>query len=206
MGRSMASAAFAAAAALVSFAPAANAVPYTFNAAAGDITASGILDVVGGQAIDGTGTVSWTSAGGGSDSLTLLTLSNPLAQPCCGAVPAGQLNGVFTGGNFNGDTVFPVDGLGLVFIVGTPGAGSSSTGIHAGGFNIWYNGGTSYTLYLSSPYDGQTGTATFTECTDCAPSPSATPLPAALPLFATGLGALGFLGFRRKRKAARLVA
>ena len=30
---------------------------------------------------------------------------------------------------------------------------------------------------------------------------SATPLPAALPLFATGLGALGVLGWRRKRKA-----
>jgi hypothetical protein len=33
-------------------------------------------------------------------------------------------------------------------------------------------------------------------------SVSATPLPAALPLFATGLGALGLLGWRRKRKAA----
>jgi hypothetical protein len=30
---------------------------------------------------------------------------------------------------------------------------------------------------------------------------SATPLPAALPLFASGLGALGLLGWRRKRKA-----
>ena len=30
-----------------------------------------------------------------------------------------------------------------------------------------------------------------------------TPLPAALPLFGTGLGALGLLGWRRKRKAAR---
>ena len=28
------------------------------------------------------------------------------------------------------------------------------------------------------------------------------PLPAALPLFATGLGALGLLGWRRKRRAA----
>jgi hypothetical protein len=33
-------------------------------------------------------------------------------------------------------------------------------------------------------------------------STSATPLPAALPLFATGLGALGLLARRRKRKAA----
>jgi len=31
---------------------------------------------------------------------------------------------------------------------------------------------------------------------------SAVPLPAALPLFATGLGALGLLGWRRKKAAA----
>jgi hypothetical protein len=33
-----------------------------------------------------------------------------------------------------------------------------------------------------------------------------TPLPAALPLFATGLGALGLLGWRRKRKAQAVAA
>src|ERR1019366_3855344 len=38
------------------------------------------------------------------------------------------------------------------------------------------------------------------------PSTSATPLPAALPLFATGIGALGLLGWRRKRKNAALAA
>jgi hypothetical protein len=32
-------------------------------------------------------------------------------------------------------------------------------------------------------------------------TPTTTPLPAALPLFATGLGGLGLLGWRRKRKA-----
>ena len=31
---------------------------------------------------------------------------------------------------------------------------------------------------------------------------SVVPVPAALPLFATGLGVLGFAGWRRKRKAA----
>jgi hypothetical protein len=40
------------------------------------------------------------------------------------------------------------------------------------------------------------GTVTFTLDT--------TPLPAALPLFATGLGAIGLLGWRRKRKAQAL--
>ena len=34
------------------------------------------------------------------------------------------------------------------------------------------------------------------------PGQSATPLPATLPLFATGLGALGLLGWRRRRKQA----
>jgi len=37
-------------------------------------------------------------------------------------------------------------------------------------------------------------------------APNAVPLPAALPLFATGLGALGLLGWRRKKKAAALAA
>ena len=35
---------------------------------------------------------------------------------------------------------------------------------------------------------------------------SETPLPAALPLFVSGLGTLGVLGWRRKRKAAAVAA
>jgi len=37
-------------------------------------------------------------------------------------------------------------------------------------------------------------------------TPNAVPLPAALPLFVTGLGALGLFGWRRKKKAAALAA
>ena len=156
---------------------------YTFTAsatndgAAGDVTASGTLDVVGGQADNCIScTVSWTGLGGGSNSLTLLTFSNPLAQNIGG----GQLNGVFIGGNASGDTTFPVDGNGLVFIVGTPGPGSTSTGIKAAGFNIWWNGGTSYSLYLTTPYGYTAGAATFTETTGSG-NDSTTPLPATPP-------------------------
>jgi drug/metabolite transporter (DMT)-like permease len=38
------------------------------------------------------------------------------------------------------------------------------------------------------------------------PAASATPLPAALPLFATGFGAMGLFGWRRKRKGAAVAA
>ena len=37
-------------------------------------------------------------------------------------------------------------------------------------------------------------------------APSTTPLPATLPLFAAGVGALGFFGLRRKRRAAKAAA
>ncbi len=37
-------------------------------------------------------------------------------------------------------------------------------------------------------------------------TPNATPLPAALPLFASGGALLGFLGWRRKRKMAAAIA
>jgi hypothetical protein len=51
------------------------------------------------------------------------------------------------------------------------------------------------TLEISQGIDNVVGTAE-----------AATPLPAALPLFATGLGALGLLGWRRKKKSVALAA
>jgi hypothetical protein len=61
------------------------------------------------------------------------------------------------------------------------------------------------TVFLSTGTNGAggnvaTSTISFTSST------GAVPLPAALPLFATGLAALGVLGWRRKRKAAALAA
>jgi hypothetical protein len=53
---------------------------------------------------------------------------------------------------------------------------------------------------FSGFFVGTNDPVTFTPVTNT------TPLPAALPLFASGLGALGLLGWRRKRKASALAA
>jgi hypothetical protein len=43
------------------------------------------------------------------------------------------------------------------------------------------------------------------ESTDFTPGSPVTPIPTTLPLLATGLGAMGLLGWRRKRKAQAVV-
>jgi hypothetical protein len=57
--------------------------------------------------------------------------------------------------------------------------------------------------YGSSGYPDNTGSLLISVEAN---SLTTTPLPAALPLFATGLGAMGFFGWRRKRKATALAA
>ena len=55
-----------------------------------------------------------------------------------------------------------------------------------------------YTLYYDNGFQDASGTITSALAT--------TPLPAALPLFAGGLGALGLSGWRRKKKLAEVLA
>ena len=62
--------------------------------------------------------------------------------------------------------------------------------------NLYYN--TSQGEYYYVAIDNTTSSGTF--------SISPTPIPAALPVFASGLGAFGLLSLRRKRKAAALAA
>ena len=83
-----------------------------------------------------------------------------------------------------------------------------SGGLGHGAGRARFNGATEFQGF--SPSGGTVGLVTYfgpwgfssgTLDTVLTLTPVATPLPAALPLFATGLGALGLLGWRRKRKA-----
>jgi hypothetical protein len=65
---------------------------------------------------------------------------------------------------------------------------------------VGYSGGTILYIINEAGIREGSGFATLS------PEASATPLPAALPLFAGGLSALGLLGWRRKRKPAALAA
>ena len=134
-------------------------------------------------------------------------------------------NGTFTLSDFSSAVAWGTDGVTLDFtrqLVGqsTPGGpwgGDWYTGGDCSGcdFNLFNsnpsapngiepffmatNGGTGDPLQLYSFEPVSGSTCSLTEF--CA----ATPLPAALPLFVTGLGALGLFGWRRKRRAAAIV-
>jgi hypothetical protein len=139
-----------------------------------------------GSSFSGSGTITLSSTeettnnGGGYDA-TLMT---------------GEINSVGVTGPtsyFGSDNVvYPsattvVDGFGLGVLL----ANTDMIAIDPGGpYNVQYS-------VNNTTYTGETFTLTLV---------TATPLPAALPLFASGLGALGLFGWRRKRKNAAAVA
>ncbi len=120
-----------------------------------------------------------------------------------GLIPASQFT-VEVGGGTN---IAPTDN---VFYPSPPFFDSLGTGFYFSlvdqtdqklGGGIWYIGNGQYSLFIGDWLFYQNGGLNISAGID-----SQTPLPAALPMFATGLGALGLLGWRRKRKVAARAA
>ena len=200
MGKFMCSVALATA----FMAGAANATTFSFSFSAdgGLVTASGLLDVTAGQATGGTNlqVSAPVLPGPLPETMSLVTLSTPGVHDLGG----GNLSYRFGGGtDLIGDTTFPPDSNGLVFIINDA---------YHDGFNIWSQGGALFAGFFAGDTNPNTTPGILYQEYDggslaigSADLPS-TPLPAALPLFASGLGALGLLGWRRKRKGAGALA
>jgi PEP-CTERM motif-containing protein len=150
-----------------------------------ELTATLALDVVGGFAVSGGGTLQgpdWS----GSDALTLVTLSTPGVNDLGG----GALSYRFGGGtDLIGDTSLPISSNGLVFQV------SSIPDQHLG-FNIWSNGDGSFTGFLGgdATYEGFNGRL----------AAGGVPEPETWALLIAGAAMIGFA--TRRQRAARPLA
>jgi hypothetical protein len=183
----------------------AEAATYTYNFA-GDFgppafTATANLDVTGGQAQSGTGTITF---GSNTFDLTLITLTTDGGN--------GNYSGT-TGFRdnhgtdiFGGDTVVPVDPNGLIFaITNNPVRGQDALFAvsDAGGGNFSYLISGTLAGVFNVYYETATGPGGFSVT---GAAPGTTPLPAALPMFATGIAGIGFLRWRKKKNTTLTTA
>ncbi len=188
---------FVIAASIVSFAPAANAVSYTTSG----FSLSGLGDTIG----------------SGYDWLTGSAVTGTLSDP--GTIVLNNLQ--FTAGV---NAIVPHDYKGVYSIAETMTIGSTAQQIQipfnlsisysdtltvVGGATFSFlDGGTLWQVVVNGltlgPNPGGTMAGLLTaRVTD---PPSAAPLPAAFPLFASGLGAMGLFSWWRKRKSSAAAA
>jgi hypothetical protein len=159
-----------------------------FQFSSANITATFSIDMVGGQAVSGSGELSspyWA----GPAAMTLVTLSTTDVHDLGG----GSLSYRFGGGtDLIGDTAAPIDDSGLVFTVNT----NPNLDV---GFNLWSNNNGSYTGFIAgnSPaavqpiiYLGETGALT------------AVPETSTWAMMLAGFGGLGFAAFYRSRRSS----
>lgn len=159
------------------------------------IKASGTVDVVGGYAVSGSGALLDPNQGiNSSIAIALITAGSSPG----GVGPIGNSYGHFASG---GDQIFdnafntanlanPLTGDGLEFLA-TPFPNATNL---ATGFNLWGNGGGSFTGYVETPhnliYQVDAGTATF--------SVAAVPEPSTWAMMILGFFGVGFIAYRRK--------
>lgn len=193
-------------AALLAFAPAANAETILFDyvgrtgfpsgAPADGLVASGTLDVTGltphtvGTVISGTGTITAPFLdGGATETLTLLTFSTP------GVSPAGVgFSYPFGGGSLIGDTTYPLDTYGLLFFVSGPG----NTGFNLGSSENGGDADQGVVQGSNNNFYADVGNGVFTFA-------ATTPLPATWLMMLSGLVGLGFFAYRGKKEGSAAI-
>jgi hypothetical protein len=134
------------------------------------------------------------------------SLSSTASASCSSSFSGGGgcTGSAFAGGSLvSAATSVPLDQPVLVQLFLAVSAGGSAAGSSANsqfGQSLDFPIGSALFILAG----GVTANASDSFVTDniFAPPGAATPLPAALPLFASGLGALGLLGWRRKKKSA----
>ena len=166
----------------------------TFDFEATGISAGFTLDVSGGQAISGTGTVTSSLLVPNPEALTLVTLSTAGVSNLGG----GNLSYRFGGGtDLIGDTTVNssnpyFSSNGLVFMAAGP---------NDNGFNIWASGGAVYAGFLAG--NANTGNSIlYTQFNGGTLTVTPVPLPAAAWLLVSGIGGVGALARRRKLSLA----
>jgi hypothetical protein len=195
-----------ASAALFSLPPAANASIYNYDFS-GDFappafTADVSLDVVGGQAISGTGTINF---GAGNFDLTLITLTTDGGNGNYGGTTGFRDNGGTD--IYGGDTVVPVDSNGLIFAISNnPVRGQDAL------FAAWDNGGGTFAFLISGTLtnvfsvwvEETVGSGGYSIASS--ERIGGTPLPSTWTMLIAGFVGLGFLAYRGTKKRTALAA
>jgi hypothetical protein len=154
----------------------------TIGGGVGDYSANVVLDVVGGQAVSGTGSIN--ILGLSSAPLVLITTSTPYNETSPGPVGFRDDGGTDIGG---ADTAFPLNN-GLLFDVGTttPSWGNFPL------FAFWTDGSLFSGTVGGTYYYADFGTA----------SVSAVPEPSTWAMMVLGFAGVGFMAYRRRNGAA----
>ena len=116
----------------------------------------------------------------------------------CNANAPGSFGTCYTPANFPTSATRSSNGDVITFSFSTPVTSALSSGF----FVVWTDAPDFIDPPMIDIYDSSGDLSTVSTFF----SPAATPLPAALPLFATGLGVMGLFGWRKKRKNAAALA
>jgi len=163
------------------------------NASVFDVTGSATLP------LGGTLTISGGSVTG--QDVTVPNPPNPISPTAFTVLTSSVSSGAGTDWNITVNTATSPEIYYVLMVLPV-----ASLASYAGGnisIAVLYNNVTGFEAPMASCGEPSGGTCGHLTAETAPPS---TPLPAALPLFASGLGALGLLGWRRKRKAAAALA